>query len=47
MVDGRRPVRYDAALACRELAAADAKLGRLIEAAGTLPIVGEELSLAL
>jgi DNA-3-methyladenine glycosylase II len=34
MIDGRRPVRYDAALALRELAAADPKLGRLIERAG-------------
>ena len=34
MTDGRRPVRYDAQLACRELAAADPKLGRLIAAAG-------------
>jgi DNA-3-methyladenine glycosylase II len=34
MVDGRRPVRYDAAQACRELAAADPKLGALIAAAG-------------
>lgn len=29
-----RPPRYDAALACRELSAADPKLGRLIERAG-------------
>jgi DNA-3-methyladenine glycosylase II len=34
MTDGRRSVRYDAALACRELAAADPKLGLLIERAG-------------
>jgi DNA-3-methyladenine glycosylase II len=34
MTDGRRPVRYNAALALRELAAADPKLGRLIERAG-------------
>jgi DNA-3-methyladenine glycosylase II len=34
MVDGRRSVRYDAALACRQLAAADPKLGQLIERAG-------------
>jgi DNA-3-methyladenine glycosylase II len=34
MTDGRRSVRYDAALACRELAAADPKLGQLIERAG-------------
>jgi DNA-3-methyladenine glycosylase II len=34
MVDGRRPVRYDAALACRELAVADPKLGALITTAG-------------
>ncbi|HUB17536.1 MAG TPA: hypothetical protein VL990_02805 [Acidobacteriaceae bacterium] len=30
MIDGRRAVRYDAALACRALAAADPKLGLLI-----------------
>ncbi|MDQ2833903.1 MAG: DNA-3-methyladenine glycosylase [Acidobacteriota bacterium] len=29
-----RPPRYDAALACRELSAADTKLGKLIERAG-------------
>src|SRR5450432_4013079 len=34
MTDGRRPVRYDAAEACRYLAARDVKLGRLIERAG-------------
>lgn len=34
MVDGRQNVRYDAALACRELAAADSKLGGLIKRAG-------------
>ena len=34
MTDGRRPVRYDAALAVRELTAADPKLGLLIERAG-------------
>jgi DNA-3-methyladenine glycosylase II len=34
MIDGRRPVRYDAALACHELARADPRLGRLIAAAG-------------
>jgi DNA-3-methyladenine glycosylase II len=34
MADGRRPVRYDAELACRELAAADPKLGALIDRAG-------------
>ncbi|WP_026442356.1 DNA-3-methyladenine glycosylase family protein [Pseudacidobacterium ailaaui] len=34
MTDGRRPVRYDAALACRELSAADPKLGLLIQRAG-------------
>lgn len=34
MIDGRRSVRYDAAHACRELAAADAKLGALIRRAG-------------
>lgn len=34
MVDDRRPVRYDSALACTELSASDPKLGRLIAAAG-------------
>jgi DNA-3-methyladenine glycosylase II len=34
MTDGHRPVRYDAALACRELAAADKKLGALIQRVG-------------
>lgn len=34
MVDGRRPVRYDAAQACLDLAAADPKLGQLIARAG-------------
>jgi DNA-3-methyladenine glycosylase II len=34
MPDGRRSVRYDAALACRQLAAADPKLGGLIHRAG-------------
>jgi DNA-3-methyladenine glycosylase II len=34
MVDGRRPVRYDAERACRELAAVDPKLGQLMERAG-------------
>lgn len=34
MTAGLRPVRYDADLACRELAKADPKLGRLIERAG-------------
>lgn len=34
MTDGRRPVRYDVALAIRELTAADPKLGRLIETVG-------------
>src|SRR5450432_267880 len=34
MTDGRRPVRYDSAQACLDLAAADPKLGRLIAAAG-------------
>lgn len=34
MVDGRRAVRYDTEQACRELAAADPKLGALMEAAG-------------
>jgi len=33
-VNSPRPPRYDSALACRELAAADPKLGRLIERAG-------------
>src|SRR5271154_1133774 len=34
MTDGRRPVRYDAALACLELSEADPKLGREITTAG-------------
>ncbi|HEY0785094.1 MAG TPA: DNA-3-methyladenine glycosylase 2 family protein [Acidobacteriaceae bacterium] len=34
MTDGRRAVRYNAAQACLELAAADPRLGQLIEAAG-------------
>src|SRR5580658_10919370 len=34
MVDGRRAVRYDAALACKTLAAVDPKLGLLMEQAG-------------
>jgi len=34
MIDGRRPVRYDAALACRHLTAADRKLGVLLERVG-------------
>ncbi|MBT9332166.1 DNA-3-methyladenine glycosylase family protein [Paracidobacterium acidisoli] len=34
MTDGRRAVRYDAALACRQLAEADPKLGDLIKRAG-------------
>lgn len=34
MVDGRGNVRYDAARACRELAASDAKLGALMRRAG-------------
>ena len=34
MTDGRRPVRYDAALACLELGHADPRLGRLIAATG-------------
>ena len=34
MTDGRRVPRYDSAQACRELAAADPILGRLIERAG-------------
>ena len=34
MVDGRRAVRYDAALACRTLATADPRLGQLIQRAG-------------
>uniref|UniRef100_A0A7V4XQU0 DNA-3-methyladenine glycosylase II n=1 Tax=Acidobacterium capsulatum TaxID=33075 RepID=A0A7V4XQU0_9BACT len=34
MTAGLRPVRYDTDLACHELAAADPKLGRLIECAG-------------
>ncbi len=34
MTGSRKPVRYDAALACRELALSDAKLGSLIEQVG-------------
>jgi DNA-3-methyladenine glycosylase II len=34
MTDGRRAVRYDSDLACRELAEADPKMARLIAAAG-------------
>jgi DNA-3-methyladenine glycosylase II len=34
MVDGLRPVRYDAALALEQLAMADAKMGSLIERVG-------------
>jgi DNA-3-methyladenine glycosylase II len=34
MTDGRRPVRYDSAQACRELSEADPKLGQLIAAVG-------------
>lgn len=34
MTDGRRPVRYDTELACRQLAEADPRLGKLIGAAG-------------
>jgi DNA-3-methyladenine glycosylase II len=34
MVDGLRPVRYDAALALEQLALADAKMGALIERVG-------------
>ncbi len=34
MVDGKRPVRYDAERACRELSAADPKLGELMRRAG-------------
>ncbi len=34
MPDGRRAVRYDAPRACKELAAADPKLGQLIQRAG-------------
>jgi DNA-3-methyladenine glycosylase II len=34
MTDGRRPVRYDAARAVRELTESDPRLGRLIAAAG-------------
>ncbi|MEO6982414.1 MAG: DNA-3-methyladenine glycosylase 2 family protein, partial [Edaphobacter sp.] len=39
-----RPPRYDSALACRELSAADPKLGRLIERAGpfTLRVAGAQ-----
>jgi DNA-3-methyladenine glycosylase II len=35
MTDGLRPVRYDAALACRQLAAADKKLGALVVRVGS------------
>lgn len=38
MVDGRRPVRYDAELAVRQLAAADPKLGELIQRAGAFQL---------
>src|SRR5579875_2034548 len=34
MTDGRRAVRYDAALACQQLTEADPKLGQLMERAG-------------
>lgn len=34
MIDGRRSVRYDAALACRTLAAVDPKLGALMQRVG-------------
>lgn len=34
MTDGRRSVRYDAEAACRQLAEADPRLGKLIAAAG-------------
>ena len=34
MADGRRPVRYDTALALRELTASDPKLGELIQRVG-------------
>jgi DNA-3-methyladenine glycosylase II len=34
MIDGRRAVRYDAALACRQLAESDPKLGQLIARVG-------------
>ena len=34
MTGGLRKVRYDSALACRQLAAADARLGKLMERAG-------------
>lgn len=34
MTDGRRPVRYDADLACQQLAETDPKLGKLMERAG-------------
>src|ERR1700679_2270397 len=34
MPDGKRSVRYDAALACRQLAQADPKLGELMRQAG-------------
>ncbi len=38
MVDGRRAVRYDADLACRQLGAADPILGRLIAATGSFTL---------
>jgi DNA-3-methyladenine glycosylase II len=38
MNEGRRTVRYDAALACRQLAEADPKLGALIERAGPFTV---------
>ncbi|AXC11000.1 DNA-3-methyladenine glycosylase II [Acidisarcina polymorpha] len=38
MVTGRRGVRYDAELACRQLGAADPKLGRLIGEAGAFSL---------
>lgn len=36
MTQGRRLVRYDAELACRQLAEADPRLGKLIDAAGPI-----------
>ena len=38
MNEGRRTVRYDAVLACRQLAEADPKLGALIERAGPFTV---------
>ena len=42
-----RPPRYDSALACNELAAADPKLGRLIERAGPFTLQRRQRAVAL